>query len=386
VRARLKDMFDHGGLVLRIIAGVDNEEGARKLVETIDRYGAIEEYRRETAKGAALMKFPQLREPEAEPVYATARSLEQKRAELTNLKTVEIPANSRALQAAREMGDLRENFEYKAARQRAEYLSARVAGVPLFQYLGGPVRFKARIMARLDDPRQAGAAQAKGYRAFTLTVPPRESMTRLQTYVDSVRRSLDDFKKAAGDEAEVVLDGAGALQPGDAAVVARAIEREHPIWFDEPTSVLSRDALSRIVDESTVPVGLGRHLHNAGDFQNLLGLGCVDVIRPSLALNSLHKIRRMAAIAESHYIAVAPYHDGGPLATMFGVHLGASLSNFYIQEAPFPASARDREMRAAILGGVAESGQDGFAPVVDQPGLGVRLNEEAVARYAEETL
>src|SRR5258707_637987 len=93
VRARLKDTFDHGGLVLRIITGVDNEEGARKLVETIDRYGAIEEYRRETAKGAALMKFPQLREPEAEPVYATAQSLEQKRAELTNLKTVEIPAN-----------------------------------------------------------------------------------------------------------------------------------------------------------------------------------------------------------------------------------------------------------------------------------------------------
>jgi len=126
VRARLKDMFDHGGLILRIISGVDNEEQARKLVETLDRYGAIEEYRRETAKHAALMKFPHLREPEAEPVYATAQSLEQKRAELTNLKTVEIPANSRALQAAREMGDLRENFEYKAARARAEYLSARV--------------------------------------------------------------------------------------------------------------------------------------------------------------------------------------------------------------------------------------------------------------------
>lgn len=126
VRAKLKEMFDHGGLALRIISGVDNEEQARKLVETIDRYGAIEEYRRETAKHAALMKFPQLREPEAEPVYATTAMLEQKRAELTNLKTVEIPANSRALQAAREMGDLRENFEYKAARARAEYLSARV--------------------------------------------------------------------------------------------------------------------------------------------------------------------------------------------------------------------------------------------------------------------
>jgi L-alanine-DL-glutamate epimerase-like enolase superfamily enzyme len=57
-----------------------------------------------------------------------------------------------------------------------------------------------------------------------------------------------------------------------------------------------------------------------------------------------------------------------------------------VQEAPFPASARDREMRVAILSGAAESGQDGFAPLVGQPGLGVRLDEEAAARYAEETL
>ena len=126
VRARLKDMFDKGALAIRIVMAQNNEEQARRLVETLDRYGALEEYRREIVKHAAIMKFPTLREPQAEPVYATADSLEKKRAELTHLKNVEIPANSKALQAAREMGDLRENFEYKAARQRAEYLSARV--------------------------------------------------------------------------------------------------------------------------------------------------------------------------------------------------------------------------------------------------------------------
>jgi len=126
VRARLREMFDKGGLGIRIVMSQDNEEQARKLVETLDRYGALEEYRRDIVRAAALMKFPQLREPQAEPVYATAESLEKKRGELTHLKSVEIPANSKALQAAREMGDLRENFEYKAARSRAEYLSARV--------------------------------------------------------------------------------------------------------------------------------------------------------------------------------------------------------------------------------------------------------------------
>ena len=126
VRARLKDLFDKGGLAVRIVMNVDNEEQARKLVETLERYGALEEYRRETVRHAVLMKVPSLREPQAEPFYATAEMLEKKRAELDQLKRVEIPANSKAIQAAREMGDLRENFEYKAARQRAEYLAARV--------------------------------------------------------------------------------------------------------------------------------------------------------------------------------------------------------------------------------------------------------------------
>jgi transcription elongation GreA/GreB family factor len=126
VRARLKDLFDKGGLVPRIVMGVDNEEQAFKLFESIDRYGAIEEYRREVIKNAALMKYPKLREPKTEPIYATAAAHQQKRAELENLLRVEIPANRKAIQVAREMGDLSENFEYKSARQREEYLSARV--------------------------------------------------------------------------------------------------------------------------------------------------------------------------------------------------------------------------------------------------------------------
>jgi transcription elongation GreA/GreB family factor len=125
VRARLKDMFDKGGLAVRIVMGVDNEEQARKLAEVLDRYGAIEEYRRENIKQALAMKYPSLREPQVEPIYATAEMLTKKREELEHLVKVEIPANNKAIQVAREMGDLSENFEYKSARQRAEYLAAR---------------------------------------------------------------------------------------------------------------------------------------------------------------------------------------------------------------------------------------------------------------------
>ncbi|HEV8659870.1 MAG TPA: GreA/GreB family elongation factor [Thermoanaerobaculia bacterium] len=125
VRARLKDFFDKGGLVIRVIMGQENEEQARKFIDALERLGGVEEYRRDIVKQAAVMKYPTLREPQAEPIYATAEMLTQKRGELDHLLKVEIPANNKAIQTAREFGDLSENFEYKSAKQRAAYLGAR---------------------------------------------------------------------------------------------------------------------------------------------------------------------------------------------------------------------------------------------------------------------
>ena len=67
--------------------------------------------------------------PTAQSILATAESVEEKRKEFDHLKRVEIPANLKAIQEARELGDLSENFEYKSARQRQEYLSARATAL-----------------------------------------------------------------------------------------------------------------------------------------------------------------------------------------------------------------------------------------------------------------
>lgn len=126
IRARMKEMFDRGGLAVRILLRGDNEEQARKLVESLERFAGLEEYRRDMVRDAAHMGYPRLRAPEIEPIFATAEALELKREEYDRMKNVEIPATLKAIQVAREMGDLRENFEYKAARQRQEYLAARL--------------------------------------------------------------------------------------------------------------------------------------------------------------------------------------------------------------------------------------------------------------------
>jgi len=75
------------------------------------------------------MKFPELRAPAREYLYATAEAIEARRRELAHLKQVELPANAEAMKAAKDHGDLTENFEYHAARQKHEYLSARIAAL-----------------------------------------------------------------------------------------------------------------------------------------------------------------------------------------------------------------------------------------------------------------
>ena len=271
-------------------------------------------------------------------------------------------------------------------------LVSRAKNVPMYQYLGGPVRYKARLLAHLEGKSAADAAPSlerakrQGFEVFTTAAPQRDAMIPLREYVDVVKKHMADMQALAGASAEWVLDGAGAMTPGDAATLAVALERLHPVWFDEPTGVITEDALAKIVDESTMPIGLGRTVTGIDAFQGLLASGSVNVVRPDLGLNSLTKIKRVAAIAETHYVAVAPFHNGGPIGALAGIHLNAALINAYAQQIPVPASDRDAAMRAEITSGLKETGDKGFFALVNRPGLGFEVNEKALDAYSEERI
>lgn len=128
-RARLKELFDPGDLAVSIVQSSGSEEEARDYLSALERAGGLEEHRRALVKEALLMKFPALRGPAREYLYSTPEAIEARRAELAHLRQVELPANAEAMRVAKEHGDLSENFEYHAARQRHEYLSARIASL-----------------------------------------------------------------------------------------------------------------------------------------------------------------------------------------------------------------------------------------------------------------
>jgi len=304
-----------------------------------------------------------------------------------------VTAGRRATESEFVRSALRKTPALEAAVNNAMLdLVSRAKNVPIYRYLGGPVRYKARLLAHLEGTASAQSspslerAKQQGMQAFTMAAPLRDAMIPLRAWVDLVRKHFADMQALAGASSEWVLDGAGAMTPGDAASVAVALERSHPVWFDEPTGVITQDALAKIVDESVMPIGLGRNITDIAGFQRLLASGSVNIVRPDLGLNSLTKIKRIAALAETHYVGIAPFHNGGPIGSMAGIHLNASLIYAYAQQIPVPASDRDAATRAEITSGLKETGDKGFFALLNRPGLGFEVNEKALDAASEERI
>ena len=299
---------------------------------------------------------------------------------------IEAPATSYEVLAARlaDMGGLG-----GAINMALLDIVGKAAKAPVYQVLGGPTRFKARALvplagesdaALIDSMKRAASA---GYRAFMVPAPPVTFRNQGQAWVQATRKRLEALRGAGGEQVDFVLDGAGRFVPGDAAMAAADLEKFHLLWFDEPCPYLNLGAVKKIAGESVTPLGFGRNIRSGADFQNLLREDAIDVIRPDISLNGISAIRRMAVIAETYYVAAAPYHDGGPIATAAALHLAASLPNFFIQQIPLPEAEQDRRMRAEIAGAGLETVKDGFAALPTGPGLGITVNEEALKKYRE---
>ena len=141
--AKLNRLWEPQGSASKLLKKISQEEAA-ELTLILDE---LEELKKGYPVGAIrsrlLMDFPGLKK-EAPPLWCTAESLQRKRAEIERLLREEIPEVRKAVQEAREEGDLRENFPYKAAREK----------YTLLQNLAGQLDLdlkRARVLRLPDD-------------------------------------------------------------------------------------------------------------------------------------------------------------------------------------------------------------------------------------------
>ena len=266
-------------------------------------------------------------------------------------------------------------------------LRGKLVGVPVHDLLAGRTRVKARAMAALPASdegvlmQRLAEAREDGFRAFSVPlVHPRDVPTRGRAFFSDTGSLLARLRRAGADD--LVLDCGGRATAAEAASLAAQLEPFHLMWMDEPTSEISDASLRKISHESTTPIGWGRNLPTAGRFLDLLREQVVDVIRPDIGVHGISGTRKLAALAEAYYTAVAPFHRGGPIGTAAALQVAASVPNFVIQEVSFPEDEPERRMHEAVAGGSPLRVVDGFFELPSGPGLGLAVDESALREYA----
>jgi galactonate dehydratase len=259
-------------------------------------------------------------------------------------------------------------------------ISGKAAGVPVYRLLGGKCRDRIRVYQSCGGATpEACAENAKelvatyGYTALKMSPhPPSSEAMAWPAVVRGAAARLEAVRQAVGPDVEIGLDPhARIFEPVKALQMAEALRPYHPFFFEEPLRPENIDALVDFKRACPIPVATGEMLYTTFGFRELLERGGADIIQPDVCIcGGLLEMKKIAAIAEAHYVSVAPHNPTGPLATAINVHFAASTHNFLILEYhPDDAGPRADLLRRPV------QLKDGYLDIPEAPGLGVELNE-----------
>ena len=271
-------------------------------------------------------------------------------------------------------------------------LAGKALEVPVWRLLGGRHRERVRLYANLNrgtqDRSPEGFARAAlsaveaGFRAVKCT-PFDEIQYRRQDR-DGVEEDLDrgvariDATRAAiGPDVELLVDCHCRF---DLPLALRAAERVRGyrlFWFEEPIPREQVEANADFTSKSGLTTAGGESFFGRRGFSDYVHARAVHIIMPDVKhAGGLTECRRIAALAETRQIPVSPHSPAGPVSTVAGVQLAATISNFLVLEYAFG----EVDWREQLIS-PRESVEDGFLTVPDGPGLGIELNEAVIAAH-----
>ena len=263
----------------------------------------------------------------------------------------------------------------------------KVAGQPVYRLLGGACRDRIKAYANgwyTGERTPEAFAQAarrvvdRGYRALKLDPfgagageLEREEHLASVALVEAVR-------DAVGPDVEIFIEMHGRFTAAQAIALARDLERFSPGWIEEPVPPDQPGALARVAAQVTTPVATGERLHTRGAFRDLLALGAADILQPDIShCGGLLETKKIAAMADSYGLLLAPHNVGASVSTAAALHFAACTPNLKILEY-FNDFAEPHVKESAA--GLPEV-KDGYFPLPSGPGLGVTFNEEVVEAH-----
>lgn len=252
-------------------------------------------------------------------------------------------------------------------------IKGKALGVPVYELLGGPTRARIRVYAHARTPETIREAKTAGFTAFK-TGPDKLRPARFvetPAFVEHVVNSFAELREAAGDDADLGIDFHGAVPPPTAKLLVKALEPYQPMFVEEPVACQNVDAMVEIARGTHLPIATGERIFTKWGFREILEKRAASILQPDLShAGGITEGRLIAGMAEAYYVPIAPHNPLGPISLAAGLQLAASIPNFLCQEqVSLGEGYLTKPFRV----------HNGYIPLPTGPGLGIELDEEAMA-------
>ena len=252
-------------------------------------------------------------------------------------------------------------------------IKGKALGVPVYELLGGPTRDRVRVYAHAGRPDQMKELKAKGFTAFKTGVAKKRPARYIETQaeIEYAAETFAGLRQAMGKDVDIAIDFHGAISPATAKLLIKAYEPYQPMFIEEPCQAQNHDIMAEIARGTFLPIATGERVFTKWGFREVLEKKAATVLQPDMChAGGITEVRLIAGMAEAYYADIAPHNPLGPISLAAGVQMSASIPNFLCQEQVSLGEGYIKEPFRV---------RDGFLELPKGPGLGIELDENAMA-------
>jgi len=287
-------------------------------------------------------------------------------------------------------------------------IKAKVAGMPLYQLLGGKSRNSVMVYGHANgrDIEETADEVARyielGYRAIRAQtgVPgldstygvsadkmfyepadadlPSENIWSTEQYLDHIPKLFDTLRDRFGFEPHLLHDAHHRLTPNEAARLGKSLEDYRLFWLEDPVPAENQEGFRHIRQHTVTPLAVGEVFNSIWDCKLLLEEQLIDYIRATVVhAGGITHLRRIADLAALYHVRTGCHGatDLSPVCMGAALHFDLWVPNFGIQEYMLHTEKTDEVFPHSY------TLKDGFMYPGDSPGHGVDIDEELAAKY-----
>jgi len=244
-------------------------------------------------------------------------------------------------------------------------IAGKFWGLPMYRLLGGAVRDKIRIY---PSPTAVKAGTTGGPQPFSAS--PQD--------VEQLVRGIRATRERLGPEAAIMFDAHCALPPPMLIQFAAEIEPLDVLFIEEPAVPGNIEVFKRLKAAIRVPLATGERDRTIWEMLPYLEERCIDILQPDCGhTGGITQMKKIATLAEAYFVPLAPHSAQGELGLSASLHATATVPLLLIHEGYLSGGHRPLIARKHF-----EVDQQGYASLPEGPGLGVDIDEAAIAAAA----